>query len=453
MTPGRFFKRYCTGKCYKSSKYLETQVSKVPIWLRNTSDYLKNEGTKQIKLFSQVNGETKNVHDDYDLKFNQEKYGQQKKNSSGVSEFSQIQDQVISKNQLYSTEIENELNNIEDQWRRKFKVEKPNEKPLKAKDPLQKNSIFKHVNVTETKMELYEIEYRENIDDYAEKPSETKSINKKFLESTKIHEKPSHLFNMKQIFKFVNDSSSVVDNETICVDPSDENTLGKYFFIEYLITRIQDLLSVKTKEYICDKDNMEKSKVHAERQRLEYLKKCDEFVAEKSVFFQDLTNDENKKPTLDSGENRPNPRDINLLKNLDDNGEAEMLAKLELLGLSSETSEQQQGNEEDQTTSDVQFKKPIPNYNDLKAEAKEQQLKIKEFFIGDPHTVKAKKMKELEELQLQEEEMSKDEKNFTWNSFRTKGIEDQDVIRVLPTVDSQSQVEIRRKIFHEKLVK
>lgn len=367
----------------------------------------------------------------------------------------QIQDKVICKSQLYSSEIENELNNIENQWRSKFNVEKTNyEMPLKMKDPLQKHSIFKHVNVSETKNELYDMENRENIKhSEVEKSTEPKNINKKFLETTKIHEKPLHIFHMSQIFKVVKDPLTAMDNETICVDPSDENTIGKYFFIEYLINRIRDLLSEKTKDYINDKNHMEKSKVHVERQRLEYVKKCDEFVVEKSVFFDDLTNDENQKPSLESGENLPNPRDINLLKDLDDNGEAEMLAKLELLGLGSQGSSEAEKKDEEQSSNDHQFKKPMPNYNDLQVKAKDQQLRIKEFFMGDPHSAKAKKIKELDELKSQEEEMSKDESNFSAHSFKTRGMEGQDVIRVLPTVDSQSQAEIRRKIFMEKLIK
>ena len=96
--------------------------------------------------------------------------------------------------------------------------------------------------------------------------------------------------------------------------------------------------------------------------------------------------------------------------------------------------------------------KPLPDFTRIQLEANAQHLKIKEFFCGDPFTAKAKKMKELEALRNEELEMARDESAFGSHSFTLKGRrdEDGDIVRVLPTVDSQSQMEIRRKIFYEK---
>ncbi len=230
---------------------------------------------------------------------------------------------------------------------------------------------------------------------------------------------------------------------------SNEDIANKYFFIEYIIGRVADLLSIATKRYITDKDPIEKSHLHEERRRVEYLKKCDEFVTEKNVWFNDLTNQEGESGEVSEsvGVN------INLLKSLDDNGEAEMAAKLELMGLGESVSEGTQtstGEEAKAAEDSKEALRPVPDFRQLQEEAKAQQLKISEFFWGDPSSVKAKRMKE---LRVDEEEMAKDEGAFSGHSFRLKGPEDVDIVRVLPTVDSQSQMEIRRKIFHEKLIK
>ncbi len=110
---------------------------------------------------------------------------------------------------------------------------------------------------------------------------------------------------------------------------SDQEIASKYFFIEYIIGRVGDLLTKETRKYINEEELVEKSHLHEERKRIEYLKKCDEFVAEKNVWFSDLTNQETN---TDDGADSAGVN-LNLLKSLDDNGEAEMLAKLEMMGL------------------------------------------------------------------------------------------------------------------------
>ena len=97
--------------------------------------------------------------------------------------------------------------------------------------------------------------------------------------------------------------------------------------------------------------------------------------------------------------------------------------------------------------------RPVPDFKQLQEEAKAEQLKIKEFFIGDMSSVKARRMKEVEALRAAEVEMDKEEGAFSGSSFKLKGAEDVDIVRILPDVDSQSQMEIRRKIFYEKMIK
>lgn len=196
-------KRYCSAVCYKGSKFLESQISSVPIWLRNTPEYLKNDGAKQINLMNYVRSSDpdapasiKEYHDDYDLKFNPTTDSNKKTSASTIkSEYTQhhIQDHVISKSKLLSAEIESELNSIENNWRNKYHVKKTSEAE-KQKDPLQKHNIFKHKNVNEKEVDsfgstssreaLKDIETVENV------------INKKFIESTLIHSKPKSLYHL-----------------------------------------------------------------------------------------------------------------------------------------------------------------------------------------------------------------------------------------------------------------
>lgn len=460
-------KRYCSAECYKSSKYLETQISSVPIWLRNTSEYLKNDGAKQISLLNSASNsltnQSKTYHDEYDLKF---KTSENKTKNQIKSEFSQINDQVISHNKLLTEEIEKELNGIENQWRTKYQVPKTVPE-AKVKDPLARNNIFKHKNVNEVKNVSFSSEIegkREILDNITEEINSENVANKKFIETTLIHNRPTSLFHIGKIFEISKSSetSSELKIDQLIVDENDENVLSKYYFIEYIINRISDLLSKRTKEYIQEKKSIEKSTIHEERKRMEQLKKFDEYVTETSVLFNNLTNEASAKTVGDSvneiGDRSSDLRNLNTLKNLDDNGEAEMIAKLELMGINPhETNEKQESNVmidqlEDNECSKESILKPLPNFNQLRDEAKEQQLKIKEFFIGDPFSEKARKIKELEARQAEEQEMAKDKTAFGKNSFKIKS-EEQEIIRVLPTVDSQSQMDIRRKIFFEKLVK
>lgn len=199
-------KRYCSAVCYKGSKFLESQISSVPIWLRNTPEYLKNDGAKQINLMNYVRSsssdskstctataaEKKVYHDDYDLKFNPKP----SETRAVKSEYAQqhTQDHVISKSKLLSAEIESELNSIENNWRNKYHVKKSTEATEKEKDPLQKHNIFKHKNVNEREVvsigspcsreALQDIEPIENV------------INKRFIESTLIHCKPKSLYHL-----------------------------------------------------------------------------------------------------------------------------------------------------------------------------------------------------------------------------------------------------------------
>jgi hypothetical protein len=147
-----------------------------------------------------------------------------------------------------------------------------------------------------------------------------------------------------------------------------------------------------------------------------------------------------------------------LLKNVDDDGEAEMIAKLELLGFNSTSGVATAVKKEVasavsfEVNEDSRAKKPLPDYERVKAEARGQQLRIKEFFAGDPNSASGKRSRELGAIEAEMEVMDK-EKTFNVSTFRVRAEGEHEIVRVLPAVDSQFQMEVRRKIFYEKLVK
>lgn len=264
-----------------------------------------------------------------------------------------------------------------------------------------------------------------------------------------------------KIFKITNKTSSDTTCNELVIDENDENTLSKYFYVEYIISRVSGLVSDQSKEYILEKKAIEASKIHEERKRVTDLKKFDEYVTETGVLFDNLTNQVSEEAigvNSVSSSMEPSGQSINLLKQLDDNGEAEMLAKLELMGFSDQNEESTKAgldvekNKTDVNDVDSKARKPLPNYEQIKVEAEQQQLKIKEFFIGDPHSQMAKKNREREMIEAEMNEMSKD-KAFGAHTFKMRADGEHEIIRVLPTVDSQFQMEIRRKIFFEKLIK
>ncbi len=165
----------------------------MPIWLRNTPEYLKNDGARSITLLSnaQSRPEVTAYHDEYDLKFNSSP------ELAVNSKFNPINDQVISKKQMNSTKIEQELAGIEAQWRQKYQVKKAVEP---GADPLQKHSIFKHANVRETQQYPC-VDNKENLVIGEEtQTSEGGDVGNleadKFLQSTRIHTKPTSLFHL-----------------------------------------------------------------------------------------------------------------------------------------------------------------------------------------------------------------------------------------------------------------
>jgi hypothetical protein len=324
-------------------------------------------------------------------------------------------------------QIADELKQLESEWKSKFTLTNTTKTEQKFQKPMSNPESNEILVVRNDPVQDFKIK---NL---------SLAVTEHFNNSIDIHKKPTELCRLKEIFelKFVKKLEDEIKSEKII--EVNENSLKQLLFVEYIIQRLMNLFTKKTKNFILEKELDDIAKLNQERQREEYLKKCDEYVLKNNILFSDLTNDS------EAGALKVNQR----VQDQDDNGEAEMLAKLEvfmgkdelkkLSGISSDTSERE-------LIPDDCRKKPLPNYNLLKEEAIKNQLKVSEFFMGA--TKKIQKEENIEEI-----DYNRESDVFNQNLiFKLKNT-NEEIARILPTVDNQSQIEIRRNIFYEKLVK
>ena len=364
-----------------------------------------------------------------------------------------IGDEVISKNLLHANAIEKELNIIETEWSEKFDLKK--NKDSRSSDEINKghfakNNIFRRLNVNEKnsmkneflKFAIKNDNYHEN-DDYS-----NEALNKKFIETTIIHKKPENFYHLRKIFLIL-DANDLKDdksnNGVLIIDNNDTNSLSHFFFVEYIIERMFQLITLQTKEYILEKKYLEQSALHKKREMEEYSNKCEIYVNKKSVWYDDITNEENET-ILNNSETSSIQlaKSSYFLKNQNDNGETEILAKLESFNINSYIQCNNKINQRNENKIDKEFngeeyataKRPIPNYNKLKTEAKQQQLKIKEFFMGSLSDKESIKNNDIQIINSDEKYISENE-----------------IVRNLPIIEKYSQVEIQRNFFYEKIIK
>jgi len=388
----------------------------------------KHTESEQIKLWSStLSSSNEKITDDYDIKFNKE-LTTQTKTSTVLTE---IGSEIISKAQLYTNEIEVELNKIEQEWKSKFKLD--DEK--KEVNKVSKTSIFKRSLINDKNKQSFELTNQPETDvSQSSLPKQDFEINKKFLQSTQIHQKPKDFYHLAKIFKISNQAST--NNENNELNITDETSMNQLLFIEYLIERIRLLLTDKSKEYLTEKQSNEKTAIQVERVREEKLKQYEEYITKKNVWFSEILTDENNSGKKSSP----------AIRNTDDS-EAEMQAKIDFL-LKNEQSEHSDLQINETNSLDInsnEAKKPLPDFNKIRDEAIKQQLKIKEFFMPSH----SKKQVQFKEDFIEEEETEDYKQSILVNIKETN----EEIVRILPTVDSLSQLEIRRKIFYDKLVK
>jgi hypothetical protein len=257
-------------------------------------------------------------------------------NENLIIDGSTIGTTLISKSTLYSTEIERELNEIEKDWKNKIKLVEAEAKknPIIDKSILVKSRVSEHVNNDDFS--------RANEDENFIKPELNRIL-------TKVSNDHISDYLLASIFKNTN---------------IEEKFKDKTKLLEYLIRRIDELLTAEAKFYIKNENN-EFEKVQRERERVEF------------------------------NERYLNYRSKSEFDNLD-------------------------SDDDDEQTVENESKKPLPEFEKLKEEAKIQQLKIKEFFKP---------------------------------SFEDDDAKSNDNPIILPDIDSLSQKQIRQKIFFEKFYK
>ena len=341
--------------------------------------------------------------------------------------------------------IESELKQIENKWKEKYQPEPKSVDNLKQESKLKVEVEEKSTDTTR--------------EDALRLKSEL--LRRKFLSSIEIHKKPTDLNILTQIFAFRAANETDVSQAGKVEFQIDNLSLNQLLFIEYILERIAEILTARTKAYLLEIEKEAKT-VSQEREEEEFVKACDAYVAEKAAVFGDINfqSDGNGMPGFIPGLKAGS-------ENLDE--EAEMQAKLK--GFENLIQESLSGigkgrKEEDALKetrpSDVEVekrfdefsegKKPMPNFEQLKATANEQQLKIKEFFEAGSR--KDKKMDEdVKGVTIIDEDGTDENSGFNQNMiFRIKETDEQ-IVRIFPVVDSHSQIPIRRNIFYDKLIR
>jgi hypothetical protein len=346
-------------------------------------------------------------------------------------------------------EIEEELNEIEQKWKMSYKFsEESKENITTNKEEIKQSKI---IESTLKKSPTQEI------NDQAE------LLRKKFFISMDIHKKPTELTLLKQIFSFKRIDENTNENETVINKNEfliEESYIKPLLFIEYIIQRLNDLLTENTKSFMFDSNY--KQKINKQREEDEYSQKYDQIINEKAVLYN--SNDKYTEKLILSEDKIINNSTssfavtkFNKLDQNSDNGEAEMEAKLKdfshIIEKKNKTSDKTiESSFLNDLIDDDKTKRPVPDFTKLREEALKQQLKIKEFFDGCKPAKKDADDALATIIDLNEDENKGDDVYKQDIIFKIKQT-DEEIVRVLPPLDSKSQVQIRRKIFFEKLIK
>lgn len=361
--------------------------------MRQTDDYLKNEANIPIKLWS--------------------------KTSIKVEPESVKVEQV--KESLDLGDIARELNQVENDW----------------KDKYQQSS---QTSSQESRIDEERMRQR------------SEQLRQRFQESISIHKRPVDVTILKKVFTFTFDDQTTSGYGGWIFPMKSRDSLNQLFFIEYIVSRIDNLLSTRTRQYLRDDEDKSKSTVSEERESEEYDASLDQIVVQKGLVFSDVTN----QSSVSSHVSFVPKHDQDL-----DDGEAEMLAKLKgfedviqasTSGVKPTESKIQPVAIDETWETSNEAKKPLPDYNKLREEAIAQQLKIKEFFQTKQVKVKAEEKNNGLTI-ISGDGVDENSTEFRQNMIFKVKETNEEIVRVLPPVDSKSQSQIRRNIFYEQLIK
>jgi hypothetical protein len=434
-------KRYCSAFCYKSSKYLEQQISSVPIWLRHTMEFLEDPIQKKIHVWPSKL-EKRELEDEYDRKFNPKTEKEAKIIQTRKSNIENENNDEINKSLLFSTQLEAKLQKIEQikQKSETIEISEPNN--------ISQVGIVLDENREEGK--------RLDENDENEWKAKLAKVRLDLSKSLDIHKRPSELYYLKRVLKFLpepanRDKETQPPSNVIFLD-LERDTLARYniLFVEYITQRFLELLTVRTAAYLRSKEPNEFTELQQQREKDEYLRKCNDLVSKQSLLFEGLTNESEASPTSHC-------QSIKTISNLDENSdytELEMKAKIDALMSTTDPSETQ-ATSSNQNQEYLQASKPVPDLRQLREEAKRQELIVKEYFFSSGIRKRSDKLKKDQTDEDREENVEEEIADKLKQTLVIKSNDEtnEEIVRILPMVDAHSQEEIRRSFFYDNLAR
>ena len=427
--------------------------------MRHTDEYLKSESAREIRLWSARAADKKEKEKTTST------HVCLKPTTPGDGE----NDVKLVKSDEFAKQLENELREAESEWANK--CNKLANATAEAAAAVHKDAPkFGSTSSIATLGGADDSQYREKL----------AALQKKFLNSMDIHKKPSDFHLLRNVFTFKHadtlSPSSTSKNADENSDPGhallllllNQDTFKPLMFVEYIAERVQSLMSEKSQLYLAEANV--RDELAKEREREEYMAKCDRVLTEKLVEMSTVTSQLDFDDTNKGATKRFVRSSLLAKRSEDDNGEAELQAifddfaastaqeKSNVICTVADEKKSNGGDVDGETVIDLcaaeEAKKPLPDYKRLRAEAIQQQLRIKEFFRGAAALPKpTASCGEQQQAIDEEEESSSSAGQFKQSLIMHIKETNEEIVRMLPTVDSKSQLQIRRQIFFERLVK
>jgi hypothetical protein len=231
-----------------ASKFLEGQISNVPVWLRHKPEYKGIEEAKKIVLW--------------------EERIKAKSTNHRLKETTKL-------------EIENELKEIEEKWKKEMKISaEKSQVEEDKKQPSEESEIDK-----QKREEIYkELQYK------------ARQLRSKFLQSMDIHAKPTELNILREIFEFKTEEEEKENAQSTSADSSskkrtfqvDTNKINHLLYIEYICERIRELITPRTKSYLLEDEPSNRPSLNEEREREELIDKADNYVLKANSLFSQI---------------------------------------------------------------------------------------------------------------------------------------------------------------------
>lgn len=130
---------------------------------------------------------------------------------------------------------------------------------------------------------------REKID--YELRTKAEQLRLKFVKSMDIHKKPDDLTILREVFEFRSKEDENIEetseNRKRPIYLVDLTRMNQLLFVEYICERLSELISVRTREYL----NEREPSLNDEREREELIDKAENYVLKTNSLFSQLGND------------------------------------------------------------------------------------------------------------------------------------------------------------------